>query len=93
MDCRGGGRAGAGCAGEAGGGPALVSFRVLAGPGGTAAVLNNWGAAGRAEVQFPGGTRVVRELVAGGEIRLREAGGVKVAEIELARGQSALLMG
>ena len=74
-------------------GPALVSFRVLAGPGGAAAVLNNWGAAGRAEIQFPGATQAVRERVGGGEIRLRAAGGVKVAEIELARWQSAVLMG
>jgi len=73
-------------------GPSSVSFRAMQMPGRAAAVLNNWGAAGRAIVQFPAETRSVIEILSGANIPLRRAEGVAEAEIEMRHGGSAVLL-
>ena len=73
-------------------GPGLVSFRALEGPAGWAAALNNWGAAGRATVQFPAATQAVVDIVSGAPATLRQTGAGKGAVIELRQGQSAVLL-
>jgi len=72
--------------------PALVSFRPLEAPAGSAALLNNWGPAGRVAIQFPPATRSVVNIVSGAPVALRQAGGVQEAAIELKRGESAVLL-
>jgi len=61
-------------------------------PGQVAAVLNNWGAAGRATVQFPRATRTVVEILSGASIGFHQVGDIAEAEIELKKGASAVLL-
>lgn len=73
-------------------GPAMCSFRALQAGGQSAAVLNNWGAAGRATVQFPDGAQSVMELLSGASIPLRRAGATAEASVEIKDGASAVLL-
>jgi hypothetical protein len=73
--------------------PALVSFRVLQTEGRTAAVLNNWGAAGRATVRFPAGTQSVVEILSGAAVPIGRTGAAAEATVELKEGASAVLLG
>ena len=73
-------------------GPPLLSFRALRTPDQSAAVLNNWGAAGRATVRFPASTRSVLDILSGAHIPLRRTGAGPEAGIELKEGESAVLL-
>jgi beta-galactosidase len=74
-------------------GPGLVSFRAMQAEGRSAAVLNNWGAASRATVQFPAGTQSAVEILSGVSIPLRRAGAAVEATVELKEAGSAVLLG
>jgi beta-galactosidase len=69
-------------------GPGLLSFRALEAEGRAGAVLNNWGEAARATVQFPASVTSVVEILSGETIPLHNG----AADIELKKGASAVLL-
>jgi beta-galactosidase len=73
-------------------GPDKLSFRALEAQGRSAAVLNNWGAAGRATVHFSETVQSVVELLSGGTPAVRRSAAGVEADIELAAGASAVLL-
>jgi beta-galactosidase len=74
-------------------GPAMVSFRASQAGERSAAVLNNWGAAARATVQFPAGTQSVVEVLSGANVPVRRTGATVEASVDLKEGATAVLLG
>jgi beta-galactosidase len=73
-------------------GPARLAFRALEAPGKFAAVLNNWGPAGRAKVRFPSAVRSVTEILSAKSLALEIAGPVCEVALTLEEGASAVLL-
>jgi len=71
---------------------AMISFRSTQAGERSAAVLNNWGAAGRVTVRFPAGTQSVVEILSGTNVPLRSAGAASEASLELKEGATAVLL-
>ena len=69
-----------------------LAFRAIEAKGRAAAVLNNWGGAGRATVQFPRSAESVVEILSGERVAVRRAGSAVEADIVLKEGGSAVLL-
>jgi beta-galactosidase len=73
-------------------GNGMISFRAMQTQGRSAAILNNWGSASRATIQFPAETQTVVEILSGASVPLRRAGATVEATIELKEAASAVLL-
>jgi beta-galactosidase GanA len=73
-------------------GSGLVSFRALAAPAKSAAVLNNWGAATSVTIQFSPVTQSVTDLFSGATIPFRQTAAAAEIRMELMQGQSSVLL-
>jgi beta-galactosidase len=74
-------------------GPPMFAFRAMRNGARSVAILNNWGAAGRATVQFPAETESVVEILTGASVPVRRVGASVEATVELKEAGSAVLLG
>jgi beta-galactosidase len=72
--------------------PDRVVFRSLQAPGEFAAVLNNWGPAGRAALHAPPATRSAVEIISGVALPVADQNGRAEVQIDLAAGSTAFIL-